>query len=90
MTRKNQICTLNLTADWAPPVQLTACPTRVRLADGFIRLRNIELVRNHRKDPMFQKSAEERIVWRELLDLEVQALDEQSTRRSMDGGAHPD
>lgn len=38
---------------------------------------NLQLVRNHRQDPNFGKAVEERIVWRELLDLELQNVDEQ-------------
>lgn len=86
--RKNQICTLNLTVADEPQVCFSVCPTRERLAEAFMRLENITLVRNHRKDPLFQKSAEERFIWRELLELEVQALDEKFARRSEGAARH--
>jgi hypothetical protein len=60
----------------------STCPTRQRLAQAFIRLQNIEFTRNQRQNPVFAKSDEERIIWRELLDLELQELDEQIERLS--------
>ena len=56
------------------------CPTRQRLAQAFSSLENIELVRNRRSDRYFGRSAEERIIWRELLELELQYVDEQIER----------
>ncbi len=38
------------------------------------------MVRNHRQDPLFERAAEERIIWRELLELELQHVDEQIGR----------
>ena len=90
MTPKNQICTLNLAAACTPQVHLPVCPTRERLAEAFLRLENIRLVRNHVRDRFFQKSAENIIIWRELLELEVQALDEQFERRLAEGDSYPD
>lgn len=87
MKIKSQLCTLNLTLnetstrEAAPPEPPPFCPTRKRLEEGFVRLGSIQLVRNHRKDRYFQKREEERIIWRELLDLEVQALDERFAQR---------
>jgi hypothetical protein len=75
MRTKNQVCTLNLTVDGESPVPFPVCPTRARLAEAYRCLRDIQLVRNHRGDPSFQKSLEQRMIWRELIDLEVQALD---------------
>ena len=77
MNRNSRICTLNIWAGEAPCVQVPQSPTRERLDRGFYRLQNIQLVRNHRQDPSFGKSTEERIIWRELLELELHALDEQ-------------
>jgi hypothetical protein len=34
------------------------------------------LLRLHREDPLFGKAVENRIVWRELLELELQSIDE--------------
>lgn len=49
-------------------------PARQRLARGFARLQNIDLVRNHRSNPDFGKWSENRIIWRELLELELQRI----------------
>ena len=89
MNRKSQFCTLNLWAGDIPTVGAPSCPTRQRLAQSFSRLQNIQLVRNHRQDPHFEQSVEERIVWRELLDLELQDVDEQIERISAASGAWP-
>ena len=59
-------------------VRVPNCATAVRLNRAFSRLQDIQLVRNHRQDPFFGKSAEERFIWRELLDLELQDVDEQN------------
>ena len=80
MNGKNRICTLGLSDRVAPRVRTAICPTRQRLAQAFCRLQNIELVRNYRQDPLFEKCAEERIIWRELLELELQHVDEQIER----------
>lgn len=84
MSRKNQLCTLNLNAGAqiaaiprSPATDTRAeCPTRKRLSKAAARLRNIELVRNHRRDQEFGKAAEEQIIWRELLELEMQQTSE--------------
>ena len=90
MDRKSQIRTLNLSADEPlPNVRVSSCPTRQRLMRGFSRLQDIQLVRNHRQDPLFGKSAEERIVWRELLELELQDVDEQIERVSAGSNFRP-
>ena len=85
MNRKNQICTLNL---WVGKtrVQARSSATNDRLNRGFSRLQDIQLVRNHRQDPLFGKPIEERIVWRELLELELQEVDEQIERISAAAG----
>lgn len=76
MSWKSPICTLNLTPTAEPaaisPTSAAECPTRKRLAKAASRLRNIDLVRNHRRDPQFGKAMEEQLVWRELLELELQ------------------
>lgn len=74
MNWKTRICTLNL-AD-ADALQVTACPTRRRLARSFARLESLQLKRNQLDDPIFGKSSEDQIVWRELLELELQAKEE--------------
>ena len=89
MKRKNQICTLNL-SDWAPTVPVrvapAVCPTQKRLADAFACLEKLERQRAHGQGPVFGKFVEERIIWRELLDLELQAVDEQIERISAAAG----
>lgn len=83
MDWKTQICTLNLSAgEAAPNLRAANCPTRQRLVRGFSRLQDIQLVRNHRQDPHFGKAVEERIIWRELIELELQDVDEQIERIS--------
>jgi hypothetical protein len=89
MKPKNQICTLNLTADCEPQVRIPVCPTRERLAASFTLLERFQLVRSHSRDPFFEKCTEERIIWRELLELELQALDEHFARRSGEAAARP-
>ncbi len=69
-------------------VRAASCPTRQRLVRGFSRLQDIQLVRNHRQDPHFGKILEERIIWRELLELEVQDVDEQIERVSGPAGSN--
>jgi hypothetical protein len=83
MNRKTQLCTLNLSAGEAPPpVRAAVCPTRQRLVEAFSRLQNLQLVRNHRQDPRFGRLVEERIIWRELIELELQEVDKQIERIS--------
>ena len=77
MDRTNKICTMNPSAEVLPHVPTADFPTHERLMRGFSCLMNLQLVRNHRQDPHFGKAVEERIVWRELLDLELQSVDEQ-------------
>lgn len=55
---------------------MSICPTRRRLEHAFSRLKYIQLVRNHRQDPLFEKALEDRIIWRELLELQLQDIDE--------------
>jgi hypothetical protein len=87
MNRKTQIFTPNLSAGEVPHVRLPSPTTHERLDRAFSRLQGIQLVRNHRQDRFFGKSAEERIIWRELLDLELQDVDEQIERKSAAEGS---
>ncbi len=80
MGRKNQIFMLNIWAGEIPPVRVPVYPTRERLSQAFPRLENIRLVRDYLPDPLFEKFAETRIIWRELLELELQDVDEQIER----------
>ena len=79
MRRKNPICTLNLGGRDSQRVGLD-CPTRQRLAKAFSCLQGIEMVRDHRQDPHLGRLEEDRIIWRELLELELQEVDERIAR----------
>lgn len=52
---------------------------RHRLAQEKARLDELDAERERRGDSVFGKAAEERIVWAELLDLELQDIDDQFT-----------
>jgi hypothetical protein len=65
-----------------PRVPVPSCPTHERLARAFSRLEDMQLVRIEWDDPHLGKSAEERVIWRELLELELQDVDEQIERIS--------
>ena len=85
MSRKNQICTLNL-SDWPSTgperASQPVCATQERLAEAFACLEKLERQRADERYPFFGKFLEERIIWRELLELELQGVDEQSERIS--------
>jgi len=49
---------------------------RLRLAEETASLEDLEGERKRRGDPSFGKAAEDRIVWGELLELELQEIDE--------------
>ncbi len=51
-----------------------------RLAAARARLDLLELERSRSGDPLLGRAVEQRIVWRELLDLELQDVDEQIER----------
>lgn len=53
-----------------------------RLASAVACLDRLVCERLDRGDPQFGKEVEERIVWRELLDLEFQEFDEEIERLS--------
>jgi hypothetical protein len=80
MKRKEHICTLNLSAPSREPTAEAVCPARKRLAKGFARLEKIERERAQGRDWIFSRFAEHRIIWRELLQLELQDTDEQIER----------
>ncbi len=52
-----------------------------RLAEAFAVIQNLEVERDFRADPFYGKDEEERIIWRELFDLEMQQLHEHFGRR---------
>jgi len=51
-----------------------------RLADEKDQLERLDAERARRRSAMFGKAAEDRIIWGELLDLELQDIDEQLRR----------
>jgi len=87
MNPKTRICTLNLpNGQTLPAVETAVWLTRQRLLDAFSLLERIELDRAYRRDPLFGSLVEERIIWRELIDLELQEADEQIERISASAG----
>jgi len=78
MKRNNPFCTLNLSEPGH--AEVPSCPSRERLALSFARLQMIQDMREQRQDPRFGRSVEDKLVWRELLDLELQDADEQIER----------
>jgi len=85
MTRKKQVCALNISGG-AEPAAACSGGTSERLIRAFTAVQDIALLRNYRQDPLFAKSVEARIVWREILDLELQDIDEQIERISAVAG----
>jgi hypothetical protein len=57
-----------------------ASPIRQRLAEEQGRLARLDAERERRGDSGFGKATEDRIVWGELLELELQDIDEQLSR----------
>lgn len=57
-----------------------------RLAEEKAYLEHLDLERVHRGDPSFNRAIEERIIWGELLELELQEVDEQIERISETSG----
>lgn len=90
MNRKTQICTLNLSGGETPPrVRAPNCPTRQRVVKAFSLLERIQLDRACRRNPLFGRLVEERIIWRELIELELQEVDEQIERICGATGGNP-
>jgi hypothetical protein len=51
-----------------------------RLAESVARLARLDAERERRGDSSFGKTAENQIVWGELIELELQEMDEQVSR----------
>ena len=78
MNPKNRFWTLNF---WNRNARVPVpTPTRQRLTQAFSTLQGIQMMRDHLQEPRFGKAAEGRIVWRELVELELQDVDEQIER----------
>jgi hypothetical protein len=89
MNRKGRLCTLNLSSQAPPLCEQTAaalCPTGQRLAEGFAYLERLDGERARGRNPVFGTFMEWLIVWRELVELELQAADEQIERISAAAG----
>jgi hypothetical protein len=88
MKRKNHIYTLNLPAREAPVrLQPAGWSIQKRPVEAFSCLERLESERAYRQDPVFGSFLEQRIVWRELLELEFQKIDEKIGRISDQAGS---
>jgi hypothetical protein len=68
--------------------EASAADIRTRLRQGHAELERLDTERRRRGDPRIGKSVEERIVWGELLELELQDLDERVSRKgNAEGGS---
>jgi hypothetical protein len=76
-----ELCTLKLSDNDALVPRRPENPTRQRLDRAVRRLREIQAVRDYRKDPRFGKSIEHRLIWQELIELELQEIDEHIAAR---------
>jgi hypothetical protein len=54
--------------------------TRQRLSEAMARLERLDAERERRADARFGKTTENRIIWGELIELEMQEIDEQVSR----------
>jgi hypothetical protein len=63
--------------------------TRQRLEEEKASLDKLDRERERRGDPGFDRTTEERVVWGELLELELQDLDEQLSRICNSAGNEP-
>ena len=78
MNPKVRIRTPNLSnGETLPRVETAICPTHQWLVEALSLLERIQLDRAYRRDSLFGRLVEERIIWRELIDLELQEADEQ-------------
>jgi hypothetical protein len=59
---------------------------RQRLAEAVARLERLDAERERRGDSRFGRTAENRIIWGELIELELQEIDEQVSRICNSGG----
>ena len=83
------VTSINLCAPGADaPPCAAAC--RQRLAKAAARLDDLEAERKRQREPHFDQAAEDRIVWRELIELELQELDERLARNPELSGTKPE
>ncbi len=76
MSRKSKIRTLDLSTprESATLEDRALRPAQKRLLKGFLSLQDIDCRRANGKCSFFDRLAEQRIVWRELLELELQSM----------------
>jgi len=86
--RRSSVSQRSIGVGGASSGQCAVSPLRARLADEQRRLARLDAERERRGDSGFGKAAEDRIVWGELLELELQDLDEQLSRIRGAGGPH--
>ena len=87
MTGKNRIFTLDPAARETPlSVQRADRSTHGRLVEGASCLERLDLERTLWRDPSLGRLIEERIICRELLELQLQEIDEQIGRISDEAG----
>ena len=61
--------------------------SRQRLAEAVARIERLDAERERRGDSRFGRTTENRIIWGELLELEMQEIDEQVSRICSSAGA---
>jgi hypothetical protein len=80
MIWRNRLCTLNPWGADTQRVRVPDSPSHQRLAQAFSCIQDIQAERDHRGNPRFGKYLEHRLVWRELIELELYELDEHIER----------
>jgi hypothetical protein len=90
--RRSWFCTLNLCSQEPTREQpaLALGPTRKRLAEGWAYLEKLDWERAQGRNPFFGRLMEQRIIRRELIELERQAAREQIVGISAAAGEDPD
>lgn len=89
MIRTNRYCTLNLTdcvASLPGRVTPASSPIQRRLAEAVQVVEAVDRQRARGERPFFAAIRANRLIWRELLELELQDIDEQLEQISAMGG----
>jgi hypothetical protein len=89
MNRRTKSGTPSTSAGDILRVQSASCLTRKRLVAAVSILEEIQRDRVDCRDALLNKLVEERIIWRELIDLELQEVDDQIERISEAAGEAP-
>lgn len=61
-----------------------------RLDRAFYQLQDIRFLRSLEGDPLFGRAAEQQLIWRELVELELQYVDEEIERITAAAGETSD